>query len=223
MTIRTTTPPTSYALSHHDRYRKLTIVQRRWCRRPSREIEDIANRTIFLDGRWINDVASFFLSIGEAVNGPNGYFGGCLDGLDDCLNGGFGVRTPLTVYLSHFDEVQKALDRRASCRFKAEFFIESLLSRNSGDEPIDRKRIADPEYVIQYLTNADYIRELLSMNGYLGDGSDADIAYWTKKYIAAFAEEPFDCDEYYPYFDIVLRIFEERGAQLIPEKEEPSG
>ncbi len=220
MTTHTTTTPKWYPLSHHDRYRTLKIVQRRWCRRPFRDIEDIADRTIFLDGKSINDVPSFLLSIGEAVNGPNGYFGGCIGGLDDCLNGDFGFRAPLTVQLSYFDVVQKALDRRVSCRFDAECFLKIIWSDDSGDDPIDRKLLTDPDYVGEYIMNADYLRERLFMNDYLGDGSDAEIALWTKKYLAALADEPFDCDEYRPFFDVILGIFERRGAKLVPANEE---
>lgn len=217
MTIPTITPPKWYALSHHERYKRLKQIQHIRCGRRFREIEDVADRTIHLDGRWINDVSSFLLSMGEAVNGPNGYFGGCDRGLDDCLIRGFGVRAPLTVRLSHYDEVQKALDRRVSCRFHAESFLDSFPSDDDEDNPFDRKRLADPEYVVQYLKSADSLRELLFMNDYLGDGSDADMAYWTRKYVAALADQPFDCDEFRPFFDAILRIFERNGAQLIPE------
>jgi RNAse (barnase) inhibitor barstar len=45
-----------------------------------------------IDGKNITDKPSFYLALGEAVNGPAGYFGGCLNSLDDCLSGGFGWR-----------------------------------------------------------------------------------------------------------------------------------
>ncbi|MGW7435208.1 barstar family protein [Streptomyces sp. NPDC054849] len=37
------------------------------------------------------------LALGEAVDGPGGYFGGCLDALVDCLHGNFGCTTPATL------------------------------------------------------------------------------------------------------------------------------
>jgi RNAse (barnase) inhibitor barstar len=40
-----------------------------------------------IDGREILDSKSFYCAIGEAVNGPGGYFGSTLDGLADCLRG----------------------------------------------------------------------------------------------------------------------------------------
>jgi RNAse (barnase) inhibitor barstar len=192
----TKTQPEWFSLSHHDRYRKLTIVRRRWRQRLSPEYKDYRGRTVHLDGTWINDVPSFYLSLGEAINGSNGYFGACLDALDDCLCGGFGVLSPLTIRLSHFEEVRNSLDGRAWCRFRAEGF---------------QRACAEGE-----------TREFLVDAGYLGDGSPTDIARWTAKYEAALAGELFDCDEFGSYFDAILEVFEKRRAELVPEKEEPS-
>ncbi|WP_410812260.1 barstar family protein [Micromonospora sp. 067-2] len=50
--------------------------------------------TYDLDGRFVTDIEGFYCAIGEAINGPGGYFGWNLDALDDCLGGGFGARTP---------------------------------------------------------------------------------------------------------------------------------
>lgn len=36
----------------------------------------------------------FYCAMGEAVNGPGGYFGATLDGLHDCLRGGSGITAP---------------------------------------------------------------------------------------------------------------------------------
>jgi hypothetical protein len=47
-----------------------------------------------LDGTHVSDAASLYCALGEAVNGPGGYFGAGLDGLRDCLAGGFGARPP---------------------------------------------------------------------------------------------------------------------------------
>lgn len=70
-----------------------------WCRmtEKGRRVVDRSDLTIVLDGRTISDEAEFYLAIGEAVNGKDGYFGADLDALADCLCGGFGVRLPLTV------------------------------------------------------------------------------------------------------------------------------
>ncbi|MET7397877.1 barstar family protein [Dactylosporangium sp. NPDC005572] len=50
--------------------------------------------TYDLDGRFVTDVEGFYCAIGEAVNGPGGYFGWNLDALDDCFGGNFGARPP---------------------------------------------------------------------------------------------------------------------------------
>jgi hypothetical protein len=50
-----------------------------------------------LDGRHVTDEPGLYLALGEAVNGPGGYFGGCLAALDDCLRGTFGYTAPATL------------------------------------------------------------------------------------------------------------------------------
>lgn len=197
MATGTTTPPAWFSLSHHDRYRTLTIVRRRSSRRRrSAENEDLRDRTVYLNGTWINDVPSFYLSLGEAINGPNGYFGACLDALSDCLCGGVGVLPPLTIRLSHFDEVRSALDARAWCRFCAEDFRRAIAKGADRDDLVDW--------------------------GFFGDGSPADMARWTAKYEAALAGEPFACDEFGSYFDAILEVLERGGAQLVADNEEAS-
>jgi RNAse (barnase) inhibitor barstar len=47
--------------------------------------------TYVLDGTGIATLEDFWREIGEAVNGPGGYFGRNLDALADCLSGGFGT------------------------------------------------------------------------------------------------------------------------------------
>lgn len=44
-----------------------------------------------LDGRRIHSLEDFWPVMGEAVNGPGGYFGRNLDTFNDCLRGGFGT------------------------------------------------------------------------------------------------------------------------------------
>lgn len=63
------------------------------------------------DGIHVTDEAAFYLAMGEAVNGPGGYFGCNLDAMDDCLRGRFGARTPFTVVLSDFQVARESLTR----------------------------------------------------------------------------------------------------------------
>ncbi|MER7009230.1 barstar family protein [Dactylosporangium sp. NPDC000555] len=51
-----------------------------------------AGTTYDLDGRFVTDIEGFYCAIGEAINGPGGYFGWNLNALDDCLRGSFGAR-----------------------------------------------------------------------------------------------------------------------------------
>jgi RNAse (barnase) inhibitor barstar len=60
--------------------------------------EDAAPGRVFtLDGQQVVDADSFYCALGEAINGPGGYFGWNLAAVDDCLGGGFGARPPFTL------------------------------------------------------------------------------------------------------------------------------
>ncbi|TDQ53343.1 barstar family protein [Actinorugispora endophytica] len=48
----------------------------------------------YFDGRHVVDELSFYCALGEAINGPGGYFGKGVDSFNDCLNGGFGAIRP---------------------------------------------------------------------------------------------------------------------------------
>ncbi|MEU3556033.1 barstar family protein [Streptomyces fragilis] len=63
-----------------------------------------AGQVLTLDGRDIVDEESFYCALGEAVNGPCGYFGRNLDALDDCLRGRWGATVPFTLYWDHSAE-----------------------------------------------------------------------------------------------------------------------
>ena len=62
--------------------------------------------TYHLDGRHITDLPGFFCALGEAVNGPGGYFGWGLDALNDCLRGGWGAAPPFSL-VWHDSEVAR--------------------------------------------------------------------------------------------------------------------
>ena len=53
-----------------------------------------AGTTYHLDGLTLTTLDSFYCALGEAVNGPGGYFGMNSDALHDCLLGGFGATRP---------------------------------------------------------------------------------------------------------------------------------
>jgi hypothetical protein len=53
-----------------------------------------AGTTYDLDGRFVTNIEGFYCAIGEAINGPGGYFGWNLAAINDCLCGRFGAQTP---------------------------------------------------------------------------------------------------------------------------------
>ncbi|AUG75416.1 hypothetical protein CFP65_0453 [Kitasatospora sp. MMS16-BH015] len=65
-----------------------------------------------LDGRRIVDQDSFYCALGEAINGPGGYFGWNLDALIDCLRGGWGASTPFTLRWDYSAEARARLTER---------------------------------------------------------------------------------------------------------------
>nr|WP_240529816.1 barstar family protein [Streptomyces mangrovisoli] len=77
---------------------------------------------VTLDGRHIVDEDSFYCAIGEAVNGPGGYFGWNLAALDDCLCGGFGTAGPFTLVW------ESSAEARAR--------VEEAEPRDPGEEPL---------------------------------------------------------------------------------------
>ncbi|WP_106403270.1 barstar family protein [Actinocorallia populi] len=60
-------------------------------------------RVYHLDGRFITDIEGFYCALGEAINGPGGYFGWNLDALDDCLRGRWGATPPFRLLWHHAD------------------------------------------------------------------------------------------------------------------------
>lgn len=74
------------------------MLRREWLRLGSahhRRSPDQPAGTVFhLDGRFVTDIEGFYCAIGEAINGPGGYFGWNLDALDDCLRGTWGAAAP---------------------------------------------------------------------------------------------------------------------------------
>ncbi|MGW4645577.1 barstar family protein [Kitasatospora sp. NPDC004289] len=89
------TPGTWVGLGPRERQAWLDLVRERGCRihhhpRPP-------GRAYELDGRHVTDATSLYLALGEAVNGPGGYFGANTAAVDDCLCGSFGHTSPATL------------------------------------------------------------------------------------------------------------------------------
>jgi hypothetical protein len=88
-----------------------------------------------LDGRCIDGLAAFFCAIGEAVNGPAGYFGKNLNGFADCVMGGFGITPPWTLHWHHSQVARKALGYEETLRYEREQY-------DLDDFPDDEARTA---------------------------------------------------------------------------------
>jgi RNAse (barnase) inhibitor barstar len=66
-----------------------------------------------LDGCHVTDEYSFYCALGEAVNGPGGYFGWNLSAMDDCLRGRWGATAPFTLIWNDSAASVSALQRIA--------------------------------------------------------------------------------------------------------------
>lgn len=91
--------------------------------------------TYVLDGSEITGLDSFWEAIGEAVNGPGGYFGRGLDAFADCLGGGFGTPEDGSFVIEWRDH---ALSARALGHEETARRLERLLPRV---HPTNRARV----------------------------------------------------------------------------------
>lgn len=59
------------------------------------------NKHYYLDMTYVMDSISFFCALGEAMNGPGGYYGFNLDSVEDCFCGGFGAEPPFYLHFNN--------------------------------------------------------------------------------------------------------------------------
>ncbi|MFG1681478.1 barstar family protein [Nonomuraea sp. NPDC049269] len=95
--------------ARYDRLLRHEWSGRAGCHRPQGLPDKPAGMTYHLDGRFITDIDAFYCAIGEAINGPGGYFGGNLDALHDCLHGGWGAASPFRLVWHHSDVARRHL------------------------------------------------------------------------------------------------------------------
>ncbi|MDT0485492.1 barstar family protein [Streptomyces doebereineriae] len=86
-----------------------------------------------LDGRHITDLPGFFCALGEAVNGPGGYFGWGLDALDDCLMGRWGATPPLSLVWHDSEVARRSLGVTPQAPHGPSAFEELLAFLAEGD------------------------------------------------------------------------------------------
>ncbi|MFD7661717.1 barstar family protein [Streptomyces sp. NPDC059788] len=97
-----------------EREQWLDIVRERGCRLSGHAPDRPPGRVYDLDGRHISDETGLYCALGEAINGPGGYFGGCRNALSDCLSGRFGATTPFTLRWHHSHVARHHLSHRLS-------------------------------------------------------------------------------------------------------------
>jgi len=116
-----------HELTPEDRHAWLSVAL--WSREYGRrgKTDAPAGQVFTLDGRHIVDRDSFYCAIGEAVNGPGGYFGWNLDALDDCLRGGWGATTPCTVHWDFSARARARLGERVRSGEREVTFFDLLL------------------------------------------------------------------------------------------------
>ncbi len=86
---------------------------------------DIENHFI-MDGTHITDYAAFFCALGEAINGPGGYYGSDLASMTDCCYGGFGTEGAFTLIWENHDVAKMSLDEKC--------WLEEMKYRQLEDE-----------------------------------------------------------------------------------------
>ena len=96
---------TVYLRENHRRLAQLDAAQR--------PANDPPGSVYHLDSTHITDFSSFLCALGEAINGPGGYFGSSVRALDDCVVGGFGATPPFTLKVHQPDLCYEYLDSNA--------------------------------------------------------------------------------------------------------------
>ncbi|MFI5860549.1 barstar family protein [Streptomyces sp. NPDC051546] len=88
----------------------LHVVQNHWFTSNRRAARYGVDGVVCLDGVHISTKAGFFCALGEAVNGPGGYFGSNLDALADCISSNFGEGPPEKIVWRNFQASREFLD-----------------------------------------------------------------------------------------------------------------
>ncbi|HEV8633461.1 MAG TPA: barstar family protein [Chloroflexota bacterium] len=106
-----------------------------------------------IPGDRIASLEDFYREIGEAINGPGGYFGRNLDAFNDCLAGGFG--TPEGGYVlrwRHSDRSREALGYPETVR-QLERKLERChpANRDAVREELERARRREGPTVFDWL------------------------------------------------------------------------
>ena len=88
----------------------LHIVQNSWFASNRRAARYGVDEVVHLNGAQISTELGFYCALGEAINGPGGYFGSNLDALADCISSSFGEGPPARIVWQNFQASQKFVD-----------------------------------------------------------------------------------------------------------------
>ncbi|MEW2506007.1 barstar family protein [Amycolatopsis sp. NPDC047767] len=87
----------------------LHVVQNSWFATGHRAARYGGDDVVRLDGARLSTKAEFYCALGEAVNGPGGYFGSNLDTVADCIRSSAGAKSLIGVQWGDFASSREAL------------------------------------------------------------------------------------------------------------------
>ncbi|WP_416900841.1 barstar family protein [Micromonospora echinospora] len=89
----------------------LHVVQNSWFAANRSAARYGLDEVALLDGAQVSTRSGFFCALGEAVNGPGGYFGSNLDALADCISSEVGEGPLAKIVWRNFRASRESLDR----------------------------------------------------------------------------------------------------------------
>lgn len=101
---------------------------------PAFEASTELGRVVRIRGELIDSLPGFYCAIGEAVNGPGGYFGAWMHSFDDCLFGKFGLEFPYTIVFEDSEHMRSALGPAALLRYLDDEVSQEQLAEDGFDE-----------------------------------------------------------------------------------------
>ncbi|MBT2224460.1 barstar family protein [Nonomuraea sp. NEAU-A123] len=104
-------------MSYQDAW--LHVVQNSWFALKRRAARYGTDEVAHLDGAQILTIPGFYCALGEAVNGPGGYFGSNLDALADCMSSDYGEGALVKIVWQ---------DCQASRRSLGDEFLDSIMN-----------------------------------------------------------------------------------------------
>jgi RNAse (barnase) inhibitor barstar len=99
------------ALPAHKHESWLHVTQMAWFSSGRSATRYSREHSYIIHGGELPNIHSFYCALGEAMNGPGGYFGSSLDGLDDCLTQSATSAGPFSLFWRHFNQSVESLQQ----------------------------------------------------------------------------------------------------------------